>query len=306
MMWLAVIVALILQLTGGWAHVSPSGRQRVAHVAARATARPSQLPVVALPVYRPTQTPELFVPPLATASYLAQDRATALPLAQANADTPRPIASITKLITAIVILSRHSEDESVTIGTLPDYPSDADTMGLRTGETYRLGDLVRAALVPSANDAADALALFDAGSTAAFAQRMNDKMTQWGIAETHFSNPSGLDDNGNQASARALAKIGGLALVQPLIREAVGLSDITVVSGSGRSFTLHTTNQLLAASGFRGIKTGYTGAAGECFIGLTNIQAHDVITVVLGSRDRFADTRALVNYIGRNYTWLNS
>ena len=306
MMWFAIIVAVILQLTGGWAHIGQSARQQVAHLATRPSASASPMPAVALPVARPSQLGEVFVPSLATASYLAQDRATSLTLAQANADTARPIASITKLITAIVILSRHSVEETVTIGTLPDYPIDADTMGLRTGETYRVGDLVRAALVPSANDAADALAIFDAGSTAAFAQRMNAKMSQWGITDTHFSNPSGLDDIGNQASARALAKIGGLALVQPLLREAVGLSDITVVSGSGRSFSLHTTNQLLAVTGFRGIKTGYTGAAGECFIGLTSVQGHDVITVVLGSQDRFADTRALVNYIGRNYTWLNS
>jgi len=221
-----------------------------------------------------------------------------------NAGTHRPIASVTKLVTAIVILSRHSTDEMVTIPTLPEYPLEAETIGLVPGERFKIGDLLEGLLVPSGNDAADALAIIDSGSVPKFSARMNTKMTEWGIDDTHFASPSGLQDIGNYTSAAALAKIAGLAMNSPFLAKTVGLTEVSFTSSSGRPYNLKTTNQLLALGQFYGIKTGYTLAAGECFVGLTRVNGHEVITVVLGADSRFGATTTLTNWIGHNWQWL--
>lgn len=241
---------------------------------------------------------------LDAAATLAVDRASGTVLFANSADERRPIASVTKMVTALVISSRHSLDERVTIPTMPQYPVDAETMGLVAGDTFRLGDLLEAALVPSANDAADALAIIDAGSTSAFAERMNAKMAEWGIADTHFASASGLVDSDNYATATALAKIAGLLLTNPDLKKIVDYTSITITSGAGRTYNLKSTNDLLASGQFYGIKTGYTLAAGECFVGLARINGHDVITVVLGSSNRFGTTTTLTNFIGRTWQWL--
>jgi len=129
-------------------------------------------------------------------------------------------------------------------------------------------------------------------------------MQQWGITGVHFSNPSGLQDANNFATATALAKIAQLALISPFIRTAVAQSQTNITSQSGRTLTLPSTNDLLASGQFYGIKTGYTPAAGECFVGLARIDGHEVITVVLDAGDRFAATTTITNWIGHNWQWL--
>jgi D-alanyl-D-alanine carboxypeptidase len=139
---------------------------------------------------------------------------------------------------------------------------------------------------------------------AKFTARMNAKMAQWGISDTHFASASGLQDTNNYASAAALSKIAGLALANPNIRDIVKLTNATISSSAGRVFNLTSTNELLAGGEFYGIKTGYTPAAGECFVGLTRINGHEVVTVVLGAGDRFGATQTLANWISRNWQWL--
>lgn len=301
MKYLALAAALTLQLSGLWPHVSNHARSELASVVARASQpAPSPAPVAAIPSRLGTEPLSLEA---GTSAY-AIDATTSLPLFAQNAAKERPIASVTKLVTAITILSRHKLDETVTIGKLPQYQSDDDTLGFITGEKYKLSDLIKAALIPSANDAADALAIYDAGSTQKFATTMNTKMQQWGITGAHFSSPSGLQDDNNYASAENLAKIAKLALQNPFIKQTVMEQSATFSSLSGRPFAVTTTDDLLATGQFYGIKTGYTGQAGQCFVGLTKIDGHEVITVVLGSSDRFAETQTLVNWIGRNWQWL--
>ena len=303
---IALLVALALQVTGLWPHLPATTRQ---HLASRAIAAP--IAPVATPAPAAITSPQLPVQvgtepfrPQAGTSVLALDRATATPLFAQDATKQRPIASVTKMMTTLVILSRHQPTETVTVGKLPAYTPDDDLIGLQPGETYRLGDRVRAALIPSANDAADALALYDSGSATKFAAQMNAKLATWGISGAHFTNPSGLQDAGNYATAEALSKIALLALQNPFITQAVRQSSLSFTSTTGRTLSGTSTDDLLATGQFYGIKTGYTLAAGQCFVGLTRIAGHEVITVVLGSSDRFGETQALVNWIGRNYQWL--
>jgi D-alanyl-D-alanine carboxypeptidase (penicillin-binding protein 5/6) len=304
---LALIVILALHATGLWPHLSDSNRQQLtsratlsAPIASTSTAAAEAPgPIQPLPIRTTTDTLDLN-----TAAAIAIDRQTATVLYSKNAGAHRPIASVTKLVTALVILSRHKTDEIVTIPTLPEYPVEAETIGLIAGDRFKIGDLLEGVLVPSGNDAADALAIIDSGSIPKFASRMNAKMTEWGIEGTHFASPSGLQDSGNFTSAAALGKIAGLSLDSPFLTKTVGLTDVNFTSSSGRSYNLKTTNQLLASGQFYGIKTGYTLAAGECFVGLTRVNGHEVITVVLGADNRFGATTTLTNWIGHNWQWL--
>jgi D-alanyl-D-alanine carboxypeptidase (penicillin-binding protein 5/6) len=189
------------------------------------------------------------------------------------------------------------------VGKLPTYDPSDETLGLAPGEVMSVGDLVKASLIPSDNDAADALAVYDAGSLDAFITKMNAKLKQWGISGAHFNSAEGLTDDNNYATAVALAKIAKLALVNPTIASDVRLSTASISDSTGKTFTLTTTDELLASGQFYGIKTGYTDAAGQCFVGLANVNGHDVITVVLHSSDRFGDTMRLLNWIQGAWQW---
>jgi len=298
---LALIIILGFRLTGFWPQL-PAGLQAALNqtgASATTNSGAASAPVPPLPVQTGHQPLTLNA-----ASAVAVDTATDTTLFTQNADAKRPIASLTKLVTALVILSRHTLNQPVTVPQLPVYDPADETIGLHAGEVYTEEGLLSAMLVGSEDDAADALALADSGTQGKFAALMNAKMTEWGITDTHFSNPSGLTDTGNYATAGALVKIAQLALANSFIRQVVAESQTTVTSNAGRVLTIPTTDELLASGQFYGIKTGYTAAAGECFIGLTRINGHEVITVVLGANDRFGATTTLTNWIGQNWQWL--
>lgn len=302
----ALVAILVLQATGIWSHLSEGSRTRLSNHAVSPERVASIAPTSSImPVSGPWPiqfgTTPLQIP---AKSVIAVDVASGTVMFSQNVSAKLPIASITKLVTALVILANHDLKESVTIPTLPEYGPDDERIGLVAGESYELQDLLRALLIQSANDAADALAIIDAGSTDKFVTRMNSKMTEWGISDTQFAGPSGLIDNNNYASAEALTKIARLALTNPFLRQVIAETSHTIVSAHGRIIALQTTNQLLYSNQFYGIKTGYTLAAGECFVGLTRINGHEVITVVLGASDRFGNTQALVNWIKSTWQWL--
>jgi D-alanyl-D-alanine carboxypeptidase (penicillin-binding protein 5/6) len=304
---LALLITLVLHTTGLWSHLSSTAKARLtstattgrpaATVPAPGLARPAA--IGPLPVRVAADTIDI-----SAASALAFDTASGTVLYAKNSTDRHPIASVTKMVTALVILSRHAPTDTVTIPALPTYQPADERIGLTPGEVYTVGDLTQATLINSANDAADALALWDAGTQAKFATQMNAKMAEWGIAGTRFSNPTGLIDDGNYATADALGKIAGLLLTSPYVRQTILRTDATITSQAGRAIPLTTTNKLLATGQFYGIKTGYTPAAGECFVGLTRVDGHEVITVVLGAGDRFGATQELVNWIGSHWQWL--
>ncbi|MEO7617366.1 MAG: serine hydrolase [Candidatus Saccharibacteria bacterium] len=301
----ALIISLLLHGSGLWSHTEPNARQ---HLASQALGGP----ISAAPTYTSRVASVINLPikqsnaefDLDTKSVLAVDAVTMLPLFAKNAEAKVPIASITKAITALTILQRHSLDEVVTIKKLPIYAPEDDTMGLIEGDTFTVRQLVQAAMIKSANDAADALALWDAGTIPKFTTRMNTAVAGWGITSSHFASPSGLQDTNNYATASDLARIGKLILTNSFIKTTVGTAHIGITSGQNHQFELNNTNILLENGRLYGIKTGYTVASGECLLGITTIHDHSVITVILGSNDRFGDTVRLINWIGSSYQWL--
>lgn len=236
-------------------------------------------------------------------SAIAIDLATGAVLYEKAAAEARPIASITKLVTVLTILRSHKLDETVTIPTLPNYAPNVERLGLVPGQKFSVRDLVQACLIKSANDAADALAIWDSGSIAAFTPKMDALMAEWQLAPAAFTDASGLSPK-NTASALALAKLASLAITVESVKSGAAARSATIKDAAGTAFPLASTNRLLADSRFTGLKTGYTGEAGQCFVSLARVNGHSVITVVLGSEDRFGETTALINLLERTYLWL--
>lgn len=233
----------------------------------------------------------------------AVDAETMTPLFAADANRQVPIASLTKLMTSTVALHDLRPEQTVTVGNLPSYDLEDSIIGLKPGERFKVQALLQATLIQSADDAADALAIADAGSQSKFIAKMNRFAAAFGLHHTRFNSTSGLNDDGNYSSAHDLAILGKIMLESANLRSIVTTPSAVITDQAGRAFSLTTTDNLLASGQFSGIKTGYTQAAGQCFVGLTTVQGHPVITVVLDSADRFGDTQRLRDWIERNWQW---
>lgn len=226
------------------------------------------------------------------------------PLLVRNIFARRPIASISKLITAMVILNRHALDEKVTVSKNAS-SQEGSKMWLRDGEKITVESLLTGLLVSSGNDAAVALAEFDAGSEETFVFRMNEKARALGLKDTHFSNVKGFDEDSNYSTAYDTMMFGRAALEYPFIRKTVALKTTEVTSASGKTkHRLESTNELLENPYFKviGLKTGRTPAAGQSFVSLMDgPNGHEILTVLLDSPDRFKETKIVLDWVLRNY-----
>jgi D-alanyl-D-alanine carboxypeptidase (penicillin-binding protein 5/6) len=211
-------------------------------------------------------------------------------LAQRNARDRRPIASITKLMTAVITLEHARLSDIVTVGAVAAGIGES-TVFLRQGERLTVADLLRGMLVRSANDAAEALALHvGAGSEPRFVALMNEKAEQLGLSDTTFVNPHGLDAPGHLSSARDTTLLVRYALGIPFVRETLDRS--VVVLPGGRVFP--TTDDLLDAwPPLVGGKTGHTAGAGWSEAAGAQRGGATVYGTVLGSGSRAARNDAL-------------
>lgn len=215
-----------------------------------------------------------------------------------NADQRRAMASITKIMTAVVVLENAQLDERVTIPKVSTQVGES-TSYLRTGEQLSLREVLEALLVKSGNDAAVALALHVSGDQAAFVGLMNEKAQSLGLAHTHFSNPHGLDQAGHYTTAGDLAVLARYAMSKPEFRRIVGMKSVTIGSGTSKE-TLPSTNILLGNYvGVDGIKTGFTDDAGYAVIESARREGVWLVAVVLGTKSdlqRFRDARELLDW----------
>jgi D-alanyl-D-alanine carboxypeptidase (penicillin-binding protein 5/6) len=205
-----------------------------------------------------------------------------------QADEKLPPASLTKIMTALLVLERANLNATVTVS-----PAAAAETGhqlrLRVGEKYRVRDLLAAMLIESANDAARALAEHVGGSEARFARIMNEKAAQLGLRNTHFTNAAGHHDPDHYTTANDLVVLTEAALVRPMFRELVSKVrfEIRTVNGK-RRFKLENSNKLLPKyEGMVGVKTGYTPEAGRCLIALAERNGIEVLIVLLRARNRW-------------------
>ncbi|MBA3679137.1 D-alanyl-D-alanine carboxypeptidase [Candidatus Saccharibacteria bacterium] len=215
-----------------------------------------------------------------------------------------PIASLTKLMTALVIMQNHSPNEIVTIPKgLPVLGSADQKIGVVEGEKFKLSELMQALLVYSANDVANSLAVWDSGSIDGFTNKMNGYAKQWGLENSHYTNPTGLDETNHQSSTKDLLSLSTILLHNATFRKIVNTQKTTIHSEAQKPYTLTTTNHDLTVPYIYGIKTGLTDNAGQCLILLAQKGNHEIITVVLNSPDRFQESKNMVDYAFSNYLW---
>jgi D-alanyl-D-alanine carboxypeptidase (penicillin-binding protein 5/6) len=213
-------------------------------------------------------------------------------------DARRSMASITKVMTAVIALEHSSPADEVTVpaGAIRVGESSA---GLIAGEKLTMREVLEALLVKSGNEAGIAIATHVAGSEEQFLDMMNAKARELGLSDTHFANSHGLDADGHHTTANDLAVLARYAMTNSVFRDIVKRSAVTIGKGKRRR-TLHTTDQLLGVySGAVGIKTGYTSDAGYCVVSAAQRHGITLYAVVLGTksdRARFTDAKALLDW----------
>lgn len=244
---------------------------------------------------RATGEPEITAP-----AAVLMEAGTGQVLYERGARVVRPPASTTKIMTAILALELGRPDTPITVSA-----NAATTPGasiyLQKGEVLTLGDLVKGALLESGNDATVAIAEGLAGSETGFAFLMNRKAWLLGARHTHFNNPNGLPDPGHYTTAYDLALIARYALGNPVFRRLVATVEDQIPGPAGVRY-LYNTNRLLGSyPGADGVKTGTTVAAGQCLVASATRGGRQLIAVVLGSADRYGDTRSLLDYGFKNF-----
>lgn len=254
------------------------------------------------------KTDPLLEPSVTAQAVFVQDMENGDILYQKNAGSTRQLASITKLLTAIVVLDEYSMGTNQYIQMTQ---SAFDTYGgdtLSVGSYFMIEDLLRAVLMVSSNDAASLLAEhFGGGDTKVFIEKMNTKAKDLGMIQSKFTNPHGLDDDFDQhySTAGDIIKLIKAMNEYPDIIPILQTLEYTLVSREGQSITIGNTNTLLDNPMNIVGKTGLTDDAGETFAAQVSIQGKKVGIVVLGSSIggyRFQDTQNLIQWIEDNYT----
>ncbi len=225
---------------------------------------------------------EAGAPPVQGAAYLVEDARTGEVLASSHVHEHLPIASLTKLMTVLLTLQHHKLTDVVTVDPRAAAVGES-SIELRGGEQMTVSDLLKGALIQSANDAADALALSLAPDFASFARLMNAEAAALGLHDTHFVRPDGLDAPGAYSSAADVTALARLVMRTRFVRETVREETATISGGR----TLHTWDDLL--SRFRqtiGVKTGHTDLAGWCQVAAARGRGVTVYATLLGSPSR--------------------
>lgn len=253
-------------------------------------------------------------PNLTAESAMVIDLNSAKILYQKNAQIERPIASLTKLMTALIVAE---EETPYTIIKVSEEAAgiDGSTSFLNAGEELTVKDLTYGMMIASGNDAAMALALYNAGSMENFVRKMNDRAQKLGLQNTHFSNPMGFDAETNFSTAQDMALISLYVLQNEFLTVPANLTRYEFESKSGIFHEFVTTNELLnkelSITGLEGVtveglKTGRTPEAGECLIAVgKDGDGNRILTVVLGSKARFQDTQKLIEWTYGNYQFPN-
>ncbi len=215
-----------------------------------------------------------------------------------NAGQRRQIASTTKLMTVLVALERDDLDDVFSAADYDAAPAESQ-INLRSGERMSVRDLLRAALLPSANDAAATLAVGTMGSTSRFVAEMNRRAVALGLRDTHFANPIGLDDPENYSTAHDLARLAIRLRRYEFFRRTVDLPSAVLRSGSTKRIVLNRNVLVRRFEAVDGVKTGYTARAGNVLVGSASRDGVTVISVVLGEpgeRTRDSDSLALLRF----------
>ena len=265
------------------------------------------LPVIADYPLNLERTP---FPLLNARAFVVVDRDSAALLTGRNENLRVLPASTVKLMTALVALDYYQLDDILTVGRIE---KNGQEIGLIEGERITFKNLLYGLLISSGNDAALVLAQNYPGGFFSFVEAMNQKAQDLNLNHTYFANPTGLDSSpeGNlltdfsYTTALDLARLSAYALKKQFLVDIFSTSAMTITDVEGKiTHHLNNINRLLNyLPGMKGVKTGWTEEAGECLVGYTERDNHGIITVVLGSKDRFGETVKLTNWVFDNFRW---
>jgi D-alanyl-D-alanine carboxypeptidase (penicillin-binding protein 5/6) len=224
------------------------------------------------------------LPRIDARAFLVRDARTGQVLAARNASDRVPIASLTKLMTVLLTLKSGVKLDAVVTVTQSAAAVGESSIGLVAGDRLTVSDLLKGALIQSANDAADALADYVShGNETAFVARMNAEARRLRLTGTHYDRPDGLDAPGHVSTARDVTVLAQRLMRYRVVRQIVRQRNATIAGGRH----LHTWNDLLGIfRGLVGVKTGHTGEAGWCEVAEVKRDGLDIYATILGSPDR--------------------
>ncbi|HMS22815.1 MAG TPA: D-alanyl-D-alanine carboxypeptidase family protein [Candidatus Levybacteria bacterium] len=237
-------------------------------------------------------------PEISALAALSYDLSTNNLLYEKNIDEKLPIASLTKIMTAIVGVEVMHGDSKIVVSKNAASIGE-DSMGLSEGETLTLNELLYGLFLHSGNDAAEAIADSSSVGRDNFIHLMNKKAEDLGLASTHFTNPSGLEGDGNQYStAHDLLVIVRYALENPTIATVVKEPYMFIpYTPTHKAFELfNETNLLTSYPGVKGVKTGFTNEAGLCLTTYLDYRGHRIIAILLNSQNRRQEMKELLDY----------
>lgn len=243
------------------------------------------------------------VPSFSARAVLISDLATDEVLFQKDADISLPIASTTKIVTALVASEYFKSNSPLTVNTSAGTPGSK--VGLTMGETLSFRSLLYGMLLNSGNDAAYAIAENYQGGVMGFVSAMNKKVLELNLQNTHFDNPAGFDSPQHFSSAKDLAIITEEALKNDVLVRIFATKETSIFSLNKKySHQLFNLNKLLSdVKGVMGVKTGTTDLAKENLVTLVERDGHKLLIVVLGSDDRFGETTRLIEWTYANFEW---
>lgn len=234
-------------------------------------------------------------PGVSSLSAVIYEPQSGLILYEKEGNTPRPMASTTKLMTALLAAERLDPDQRIQV-PVGAVPVEGTQIGLSAGDSITVHDLLAGLLLASGNDAANALALLMADSLPAFAEQMNRRAAELGMENSRFVTPSGLDGDGHGASAADMARLGAAVLRQPLLAELCRAKTATI-ERNGKRITLSNHNKLLKLmDGCIGLKTGFTRKSGRCLVSAAERDGVTLVVVTLNGGDYWNDHIALYHY----------
>lgn len=258
-----------------------------------------------LPLFTPAPYPMVerqYIPQLTAVAAYVMDTKSLVPVFAKNAHIRLSPASTTKMMTALVALGYYHLNDVLTI----QRPFvEGSGLHLVQGERFTFESLLYAMMLPSANDAAYAIADNYPGGMSAFVAKMNEKARELHMDDTHYQDSAGLTDDGDYTTAHDEAILASVALKNPEFAKVVDTKSYTVGSIDGLfNYPVSNLNELLGLYGVFGVKTGYTGEAGEVLVTATHQNGHTFIIVVMKSQDRFADTEKLLQMLSNNVSFV--
>lgn len=213
-------------------------------------------------------------------------------LYQKNADEQRAIASTTKILPSIIACESGRLSETVTV-TWDMVNTHGSLLGLREGDQITLYDLVAGMLLPSGNDAANAAAIFLAGSLEDFSALMNEKARSLGMEASYFVTPSGLDEGDHHSTARDMALLTAYAVKNSDFAEIFAMSSYEVTINGEKQMIYNHNRLLQELEGCTGGKTGFTDKAGRCLVSTAQRNGNTLVCVTLGAPDDWNDHKKL-------------